>query len=72
MNTLPTNPPRYIAFIKSWTNPKKRFWYIIENGQYVTFGVLCVEAVLQLWGTDPPSTVYDESLEKFVPLVLGA
>ena len=70
MNTLPTNPPRYLSFINTMT--KKTFWRVVENGEYATPGVSSFEAILLLWADDPPATVYDELQEEFVPLVLGA
>jgi len=72
MNTLPTEPSRYIAFLTSYANPKKQFWYVIENGTYATYAISRFDDILPVWRNDPPTTVYDILEEKFVPLVLGA
>ncbi len=76
MRPLPTTPSRYISFITSYSTsnrtPHKTFWRIVENGEYASPGVSSFEVILTLWAADPPSTVYDELQEEFVPLMLGA
>ena len=71
LRLLPMNPSRYLSFEK--TALDKQLWYIIENGKRASEEGLCSFGLaLILWADTPPSTVYDELQEEFVPLVLGA
>ncbi len=72
--SLATTPDRYISFTNIVINPTntETRWRVVENGFYASRGCTSFKEVMLFFGGDvPPSTVYDEITEKFVPLALG-
>lgn len=63
-----TMPERYLSFISSARNPDRRYWYIVENGNYRGGSGKTLDQVLSRLGEPAPFAAYDFRNDQWMKL----